>query len=70
MQIKKMSSTEMIFWLLVITLISAISTTIFSETFINDGFGYSFIVLAIVGLSLNIIHMFLHAVLDICNPSH
>ncbi|WP_338560027.1 hypothetical protein [Acinetobacter sp. KS-LM10] len=70
MHIKKMNSTGMIFWLLVITLLSAISTTIFSESFINESFGYSLMFFAIIGLSLNIIHICLHAILDICNPSH
>lgn len=69
MQGKKIRATKIVFWALIIALISAISTTIFSETLFNDGFGFSLIVIALIGLSLNLIHICLHTILDICNPT-
>lgn len=69
MQSKKISTTKIVFWALVIALISAISTTIFSETILNDSFGFSLMAIAIIGLSFSLIHICLHTILDICNPT-
>lgn len=70
MQSKNIRPTAIIFWMLLIALFSAISTTIFSETLLNDRFGFALMAIAIVGLCLNITHMVLHTLLAICNPSH
>ncbi len=70
MQSKTISPTAIIFWMLLIALVSAISTTIFSETLFNDRFGFGVMAIAIVGLCLNITHILLHTLLAICNPSH
>ncbi len=70
MQSKTIRPTVIIFWMLLIALVSAISTTIFSETLFNDRFGFGIMAMAIVGLCLNLTHIVLHTLLAICNPSH
>lgn len=61
MQSKKIRSTVLIFWLLIIAFISAVSTTIFSESFFNDSFGISLIVFTAVGLLItSLIYVFVH----------
>ncbi len=66
--IKKTSQTFILFWVLVIALCSAISTTIFSESAFNDNFGFSLMAVAIVGLCLNVTYIFIQTIFKICNP--
>lgn len=66
----KISSTALIFWVLLIAFISAISTTIFSESLFNDSFGISLIVFTTVGLIINISYLCIRTLNDICNPTH
>ena len=70
MQHKQIKPSVVIFWTLTITLLSGLSTTVFSETLINDGFGISLMILTSVGLLFTIAHIFLHALFEICNPSN
>lgn len=70
MQHNSIRARVVVFWTLVIALLSAISTTIFSETLLNDSFGFSLMVFAAIGLLLNIAHILLHTLFEICNPSH
>lgn len=70
MQNKTIRPTTIIFWTLLIALISAICTTIFSETLFNDRFGFGIMAVALIGLAFNIAHILLHTLLAICNPSH
>ena len=70
MQSKKIRSTVLIFWLLIIAFISAVSTTIFSESFFNDSFGISLIVFTAVGLLINISYLCIRTLNDICNLTH
>ena len=60
----------LIFWVLVIALLSSISTTIFSESTINDTFGFSLMAVAIIGLCFNITLTCIQTLFDICNPSN
>lgn len=66
----KISSTVILFWILVIALISAISTTVFSESLLNDSFGISLIVFATLGLVINITYLCINTLTAICNPTH
>lgn len=70
MQHTSIQPRVVVFWTLVIALISAISTTIFSETLLNDSFGYTLMVVALIGLTLNIAHIALHTILEVCNPTN
>lgn len=66
----KIRTNTLIFWTLMIALLSAISTTIFSESFQNDSFGFALMGIALIGLFFNIIHIFFNTILDICNPTN
>lgn len=66
----KISSTVIIFWAWIIALISAISTTVFSESIFNDSFGISLIVFASLGLIINITYLCINTLTAICNPTH
>lgn len=70
MQHKQIKPSVVIFWTLTVTLLSGISTTIFSETLINDSFGISLMVITSLGLLLTIAHISLHTLFEICNPSN
>lgn len=67
---KKISATVIVFWALVIALMSAISTTVFSESVFNDSFGIGLIIFATIGLFINIAYLCINALNDICNPSN
>lgn len=67
---KKISSTIILFWTLIVALVSAISTTIFSESSLNDGFGFSLMVIASIGLLINIAYLCIDTLISICNPSN
>ena len=68
MQNIKTNVTLVVFWGLVIALISAISTTIFSESPFHDIFGFSLMAVAILGLCLNIPQLLINTIFKICNP--
>lgn len=68
MQHSSIQPRVVVFWALVIALISAICTTIFSETLFNDSFGFSLMAVAVIGLALNIAHIALHTIFEVCNP--
>ena len=70
MQHRKISATTVFFWTLIVALMSAISTTIFSESMFNDSFGISLIVIATLGLVINIGFICIDALTAICNPTH
>ncbi len=68
MQTKRINLNYAVFFTLCITLISAISTVIFSEKPFNDNFGFSLMFFAIIGLCLNMSHIFMDTIRNICNP--
>lgn len=65
---KHINRDYMVFSLLCIALISAISTVIFSEKAVHDDFGFSLMFFAIIGLFFNMIYILIHKIIDICNP--
>ncbi|MFW1753003.1 hypothetical protein [Acinetobacter wanghuae] len=65
---QKISTRHILFWTLAITLLSSISTVVFSETLFNDGLGALAIVASSIGLfTYGALRLF-EGVNNICNP--
>lgn len=68
MPLQSVSVRPILFWTLAISLISSISTVIFSESFMSDSLGSVVIIGSLIGLCAYGMFKLLDTVLSICNP--